>query len=121
MFYRINELDYSEMRPGEEYFSDNQEYSVRINILIPWNNDNEYYIMGRLIKTEYIKWREMQILSDKNQKIIYWKKVNGNNIPEKIYVNWINDKTVQIEDKILNIFWNRYDYRREYLLLGLIH
>lgn len=112
-FYRIDVTDYKYNFQGKMIDSPNDKYQIRITILKVEEDSKEAYIMGRLVKKIYIEPNNL-LVSDKNTKIIYWDKVNSNDIDDNILdIEWLDDSNIKIEDKILNINYDKYDYRRE--------
>ena len=112
-FYRIDVTDYRYNFQGQMIDSPNDKYQIRITILKVEEDSKEAYIMGRLVKKIYIEPNNL-LISDKNTKIIYWDKVNSNDIDDNILdIEWLDDSNIKIEDKVLNINYDKYDYRRE--------
>lgn len=110
-YYFIDFHDYSEIKYNGTYLSPNKGYSIRISILIPRKNKNEYYILGELIKNEFIA-ENNQIIDSNNTRIVYWDKQKGKFLKKNIYVKWINNIEFQIENKKIRIDSKGYDYRR---------
>ena len=110
-YYFIDFHNYSEIKYNGTYLSPNKRYSIRISILIPRKNKNEYYILGELIKNEFIT-ENNQIIDNNNTRIIYWDKQKGKFLKKNIYVKWINNIEFQIENKKIRIDSKGYDYRR---------
>ena len=98
---------------GQMIDSPNDKYHVRITILKVDEESKEAYIMWSLVKKIYIEPNNF-LISDKNTKIIYWNKVNSDDIGDNIIdIEWLDDSNIKIEDKVLNINYNKYDYRIE--------
>lgn len=110
-YYFIDFSNFSEIKRNGVYFSPNREYSVNISLVKLRDKKNEYYILGELIKTEFIA-ENYQIVSDKNTRIVYWDKQQGDFDENIIYVKWFNNKQFQIKNEKLNIYYKNYDYRR---------
>ena len=110
-YYFIDFHNYSEIRYNGTYLSPNKRYSIKISTLIPRKNKNEYYILGELIKNEFIA-ENNQIIDDNNTRIVYWDKQKGKFPKRKIYIKWINNIEFQIENKKIRIDSKGYDYRR---------
>lgn len=92
--------------------SPNNKYEIRIEILKLDEDSDEAYIMGLLVEKIYIE-PNKTLISNKNTKIIYWDKVNASDINDNLVgVIWLDDTTIKISDKVLNINSDMYDYRR---------
>lgn len=92
--------------------SPNNKYEIRIEILKLDEDSDEAYIMGLLVEKIYIE-PNKTLISNKNTKIIYWDKVNASDINDNLVgVIWLDDTTIKISDKVLNINSDIYDYRR---------
>lgn len=113
-FYRIDFSNYSEFIYCGTYNSPDENYSIKMSILIPRVETDEYFILGELIKKEYIS-DNHQIISNKNTKIVYWDKKTGKTLNNTFYVKWINNTDFQIENKVMSIKGSVYDYRRKFL------
>ena len=112
-FYRIDVTDYRYNFQGQMIDSPDDKYQIRISILKLDENSKDAYIMGELVKKKYIEPNNL-LISDKNTKIIYWDKVNSNDIDDNILdIEWLDDSNIKIKDKVLNINYDKYDYRRE--------
>lgn len=112
-FYRIDVNNYKYNFQGQMIDSPNDKYQVRITILKVDEESKEAYIMGSLVKKIYIEPNNL-LISDKNTKITYWNKVNSDDIGDNIIdIEWLDDSNIKIEDKVLNINYDKYDYRRE--------
>ncbi len=128
-FYRIDLYDenvYESWSMGT-FWSQDEGYSVMMSADLYYDRD-EYYIMGTLVKTEYTE-EGYRLVADHNTRTIYWQKISETEIEQNEYIRWqdgikadnnlridvvwIDDKTVQIADQILNIRWGSYDYRRD--------
>lgn len=113
-FYKIDFNAYSEMISLGTYNSPNDKYSLRMSILVPRNKDDECYLLGQLIRTEFIV-ENHQITSDENTKVVYFEKRKYSDVLEKnVYVNWINETQFQIENARLEINGRTFDYRRRF-------
>ncbi|MFR4987316.1 MAG: DUF5412 family protein, partial [Lachnospirales bacterium] len=111
-YYFIDINNFEEIKHNGTYFSPDEKYSISISLIKLRNKENEYYVLGELTETEFITDKN-RIISDKNTRIIYWNKKQGNFDENIIYVKWFNNNQFQIENKKLNIFYKNYDYRRD--------
>ncbi|MBS5938733.1 hypothetical protein E5347_13945 [Clostridium sartagoforme] len=111
-FYKIDLSPYNYTFHGEMVDSPNNKYEIRIEILKLDEDSDEAYIMGLLVEKIYIE-PNKTLISNKNTKIIYWDKVNASDINDNLVgVIWLDDTTIKISDKVLNINSDMYDYRR---------
>ena len=112
-FYEINLAPFNYSFEGIIVDSPNDKYQFRIRICKSDENSSELYIMGTLVEKIYIE-KNTTLISDKNSKVIYWDKVYSNStIDNSIEVNWIDEYTIKIDNKILNVTYDKYDYRRQ--------
>ena len=110
-YYHIDFYNFAETKPigAGVYFSPNGEYSVTLTLAR--DRENEYYVLGRLTKTEFIS-EGHQIITNQNTKTVYFDKVNTY-FNQNLNVNWLDNTNFQIGDKKLNIHYKTYDYRRD--------
>lgn len=103
--YFIDGTNFEEIKPINEYISPDGKYILLIRLikLRDREKENEYYILGQVVKNKVVE--NMTIYE--NEKVIYWNKSEGNFYKDTIYCEWIDNNTIKIENKKLNIIFSK--------------
>lgn len=102
VYYKIDIKNFNNIHLDIQKTSTNNDKVVQAYILSNDNNKETPYVIV------YYNKIKNSTINDKYQKIIYWNKYTHEN---SIY--WIDDNKVSINNIVLDVRYDKYDYRRK--------